>query len=109
MVIIKKERFIGLRVTDTEYRQIERKAKKAKMNMSQYVSLSALGRDIVIIDGLKEHTHQLSKLGSNLNQALILAHQGKLTTIDIMPIKKDIHAIWQLLNKLTEETRCIQG
>lgn len=30
---IRKERFIGLRVTDTEYRQIERKAKKAKMNI----------------------------------------------------------------------------
>lgn len=35
MVIIKKERFRGLRVTDVEYRQIERKAKKAKMNMRQ--------------------------------------------------------------------------
>lgn len=104
-----KERFIGLRVTDAEYRQIERKAKKAKMNMSQYVSLSALDRDIVIYDGLKEHTHQLSKLGSNLNQALILAHQGKLTTIDIMPIKKEIHAIWQYLNLSTEKTRRIQG
>ncbi len=104
-----KESFIGLRVTDTEYRQIERKAKKAKMNMSQYVSLQALERDITIYEGLKEHTYQLSKLGSNLNQALILAHQGKLTTIDIMPIKKEIHAIWQLLNRLTEETRRIQG
>lgn len=109
MVIIKKERFIGLRVTETEYRQIERKAKKAKMNMSQYVSLQALERDIFIFDGLKEHTHQLSKLGSNLNQALILAHQGKLTTIDIMPVKKEIHDIWQLLRQLTEKTRRIQG
>jgi hypothetical protein len=105
---IRKERFIGLRVTDTEYRQIERKAKKAKMNMSQYVSLQALERDIVIYEGLKEHTHQLSKLGTNLNQALILAHQGKLSTIDIQPIKREIHEIWQLLNSLTEETRRIQ-
>ena len=105
---IRKERFIGLRVTDTEYRQIERKAKKAKMNMSQYVSLQALERDIVIYEGLKEHTHQLSKLGTNLNQVLILTHQGKLNTIDIQPIKKEIHEIWQLLNSLTEETRRIQ-
>lgn len=106
--MIKKERFIGFRVTNVEYNQIERKAKKAKMNISQYVSLQALERDITIYEGLKEHTHQLSKIGSNLNQALILTHQGKLTTIDIMPIKKEIHAIWQLLNSLTEETRRIQ-
>lgn len=109
MMVIKKERFIGLRVTETEYGQIERKAKKAKMNISQYVCLQALERDIKIYDGLKEHTRQLAKLGGNFNQALILVHQGKLNTIDIMPIKKEIHAIWLLLNKLTEETRRIQG
>lgn len=108
VMTIRKERFIGLRVTDTEYRQIEGKAKKAKMNMSQYVSLQALERDIVVYEGLKEHTHQLSKLGTNLNQVLILAHQGKLSTIDIQPIKKEIHEIWQLLNSLTEGTKRIQ-
>ncbi|WDV44088.1 plasmid mobilization relaxosome protein MobC [Clostridiaceae bacterium M8S5] len=104
-----KVKRINFRVTDTEYKQIERKAKIAKMNMSQYVSLQALERDITIFDGLKEHTHQLSKLGTNLNQALILTHQGKLTTIDIKPIKEEIHEIWQLLRLLTEETRRIQG
>lgn len=109
MMIIKKDRFIGLRVTDVEYRVIERKAKKAKMNMSQYVSLQALERDITIYEGLNEYTHQLSKIGANLNQALILVHQGKLNTIDIMPVKKEIHEVWQLLNKLTEEIRRIQG
>lgn len=109
VMTIRKERFIGLRVTDTEYRQIKRKVEKVKMNMSQYVSLQALERDIVIHEGLKEHTYQLSKLGTNLNQALILAHQGKLSTIDIQPIKKEIHEIWQLLNSLTEGTKRIQG
>ncbi len=98
VIKLNKGKRINFRVTDTEYRQIESKAKKAKMNMSQYVSLQALERDITIYEVLKEHTHQLSKLGTNLNQALILAHQGKLTTIDIQPIKKEIHEIWQLLN-----------
>ena len=108
MIKLNKAKRINFRVTDTEYRQIERKAKKAKMNMSQYVSLQALERDIVIYEGLKEHTHQLSKLGTNLNQVLILVHQGKMSTIDIQPIKKEIHEIWQLLNSLTEGTKRIQ-
>ncbi|SKC77785.1 plasmid mobilization protein [Maledivibacter halophilus] len=105
MMVIKKERFIGLRVTETEYNQIERKAKKGKMNISQYVCLQALERDIKIYDGLKEHTRQLARLGGNFNQALILVHQGKLNTIDIMPIKKEIHAIWLLLNKCASVSR----
>ncbi|WP_458785402.1 plasmid mobilization relaxosome protein MobC [Vallitalea sediminicola] len=61
--------------------------------MSQYVSLQAF----TIYEGLKEHTHQLSKIGTNLNQVLILAHQGKLSNIDIQPIKNEIHEIWQLI------------
>jgi predicted DNA binding CopG/RHH family protein len=44
-----KTKRINLRVTEKDYAKI---SKKAKMNMSQYVSLSALDRDFVIIEDL---------------------------------------------------------
>ncbi|WP_416390146.1 plasmid mobilization protein [Tepidibacter hydrothermalis] len=100
-----KSRFIGFRVTENEYRKIEKKAQKSKMNISQYVSLSALGRDIVVIEDLKELTHQLSKVGTNLNQVTMLAHQGKVNTVDLSSVKKVVEEIWQLLNSLTEKTK----
>lgn len=75
------------------------------MNISQYVSLSALGRDIVIIEDLKELMHQLSKVGTNLNQLTLLAHQGKVTCIDLASVKKVVESIWQQLNLLTEKTK----
>jgi len=75
------------------------------MNISQYVSLSALGRDIVIIDNLKEITHQLIKVGTNLNQVTLLAHQGKVSCIDLSSVKKVVEEIWQLLNSLTDKIK----
>lgn len=102
---INKSKRITFRVTQSEYKKIENKAKKAKMNISQYVSLSAVGRDIVIIDDLKELTHQLSKVGINLNQITMLAHQGKVSCIDLSSVKKVVEEIWQLLNSLTDKTK----
>lgn len=75
------------------------------MNISQYVSLSALGRDIIVIEDLKELTHQLSKVGNNLNQITMLAHKGKVTCIGLAAVKKVVNEIWQLLNSLTEQIK----
>lgn len=102
---INKSRFIGLRVTEKEYQKIKTKAKKAKMNMSQYVSLSALDKDIVVFEELKEFIRQLSKLGNNLNQITMLAHKGRITAIDLLSVKKVVQGQWQLLNSLTEKTK----
>lgn len=102
---INKSRFIGFRVTEAEYNKIEKKARKAKMNISQYVSLSALDRDIVVFEDLKELIHQLSKVGNNLNQLTMLVHQGRVNVIDLKFVKEVVRDIWQLLNSLTEKTK----
>jgi len=53
VIIFNKSKRINLRVTEKDYEKISKKAKKAKMNMSQYVSLSALDRDFIVIEDLK--------------------------------------------------------
>lgn len=100
--IVIKTRSIGFRVTESEYTKIEKKAKKAKMNMSQYVSLSALGRDFVVIEDLKELIHQLSKVGNNLNQLTMLAHQNRLKEVNVKEAQVVLKEIWDVLNKITK-------
>ena len=75
------------------------------MSISQYVSLSALGKDIIVIEDLKALTHQLSKVGTNLNQITMLAHQQRISAVDLSSVKKVVEEIWQLLNSLTEPTK----
>lgn len=103
--ISNKVKRINLRVTEKEYEKISKKAKKAKMNISNYVSLSALGRDVVVFEELKEFSKQLAKVGNNLNQITMLAHQGKVRCIDLSSVKKVVSELWQLLNSLTEQTK----
>ena len=105
MTTMNKSKFIGFRVTEAEYNKIEKKAQKAKMNISQYVSLSALDRDIVVFEDLKDLIHQLSKVGNNLNQITMLVHQGRVKAVDLESVKKVVEEIWQLLNSLTEKTK----
>ena len=97
-----KTKRINLRVTEKDYEKISKKAKKAKMNMSQYVSLSALDRDFVVIEDLKDLIHQLSKVGNNLNQLTMLAHQNRLKEINVKETQAVLKEIWELLNKISK-------
>ena len=102
MIKSNKTKRINLRVTEKDYEKINKKAKKAKLNMSQYVSLSALDRDFVIIEDLKDLIHQLSKVGNNLNQLTMLAHQNRLKEINVRETQAVLKEIWELLNKISK-------
>ncbi|OOP72816.1 plasmid mobilization protein [Clostridium beijerinckii] len=87
----------NIRMTEDEIEQIKKKAKKANMTFSNYVIASALNKDIVVIDGIKDFTHQLSKVGTNINQLTMLCHQGKITCPDINSVSKILKEIWEKL------------
>ena len=87
----------NIRMTQEEIEFIKRKSIKANMTFSNYVISSAFNNEIVIIDGIKDFTHQLSKVGTNLNQLTILCHQGKVTCPDIISVNKLMNDLWEYL------------
>lgn len=87
----------NIRMTEDEIEQIKKKAKKANMTFSNYVIASAINKDIVVIDGIKDFTNQLSKVGTNINQLTMLCHQGKITCPDINSVSKILKEIWEKL------------
>lgn len=84
-------------MSEEEIENIKRKAKKANMTFSNYIISSAMNKEIVVIDGIKDFTHQLSKVGTNLNQLTMLCHQGKVTCPDITSINKVMKELWEYL------------
>ena len=100
---LNKVKRINLRVTEKDYDKISKKAKKAKLNISQYVSLSALDRDIVVFEDLKELIHQLSKVGNNLNQLTLLAHQNRLKEVNVKETMTVLKSIWETIDKFTKK------
>lgn len=67
------------------------------MTFSNYVIASALNKEIVIIDGIKDFTHQFSKVDTNLNQLTMLCYQGKINCPDINSVNKMLKGIWRNL------------
>lgn len=87
----------NIRMTQDETDIIMKKANKANMTFSNYVISSGLKNEIVIIDGIKDFTHQLSKVGVNLNQLTILCHKGKVSCADLSSVNKMLKDIWDIL------------
>ena len=72
----KKEKRITLRVTPEQYETIQAKAETAQMSTGAYVRAAALRHRVVVIDGLREFTHELKGIGRNINQLVVLANMG---------------------------------
>ena len=100
----KKTKFIRARVTEKEYTDIKARATKSKMNMSQYMTLSALKKEIIVVEELKDMVHNIAKIGNNINQLTVLAHTGKIKVVDLKGFKEALNKMWQVLDKLTART-----
>ena len=64
---------------------------------------SALNREIVVIDNLKELVIEVNKIGVNINQLTKLANQGKVDCAsELEEINKELVEAWQLLRQLIQ-------
>ncbi|WP_202711077.1 plasmid mobilization protein [Sporosalibacterium faouarense] len=103
-----KTKLITLRVTEKEYETIKKKATKSGISLSRFVAFSALGKNVVSVNGLPEVAKQLIKIGTNLNQLVMLCHQGRITCPDLSLTRKELNNIWQLFSFLTDPTKPLQ-
>ena len=96
---------ITFRVTPEEYETIKAKADQAHMSVSAYVRAAALRHKVVVVDGLKEHTHELKGIGRNLNQLTILAHEGRISAVDLDSVFSALEKNYIGLCKLADQER----
>ena len=62
-------------------KNIDYYARKSFMSRSAYIARAAI-YNTTVIDGLKEFTKEINRLGSNINQIVMLANQGIMKTVD---------------------------
>ena len=96
---------ITFRVTPEDYERIKTKADQAHMSVSAYVRAAALRHKVVVVDGLKEHTHELKGIGRSLNQLTILAHEGRITVVDLDGVFSALEKNYIGLCDLAEQER----
>lgn len=100
-----RNRQVNIRMTEKEYQEIKKKADASKRTFSSFIINASLNKNIAIINELKAFVHQLSKVGTNLNQLTILCHQGKITCIDITETKESIRDIYSALLKISDSKK----
>ena len=97
-----KDKNYAFRISAKDLDTIKKKSKQAKMTVTEYITQSALGKEIIIIDGLSEIVSQLKKIGNNLNQLTMLSHQGVMNTVNLDETEESLTAIYWKINELAK-------
>ena len=90
------------RLSEKDYLSIQNKAERAKLNMTAYITTSALQKQIVVIDGLNSFIAELKAIGKNLNQLTVLCNMGKIQSVGLTEIKERFGKIFDAIMELCE-------
>jgi len=78
---MRKDTTFSIRISKEDLERIKQNTRKARMSQSDYVTHCCLGRQIVVIEGLKELAKELRSIGNNLNQLTALANMKQLSVV----------------------------
>ena len=74
------------------------------MNMTSFITASALNKKIVVVDGLDKVLAELKAIGKNLNQLTILCNMGRIQCLDLKEIKTNFGAVFDYLYDLMDRS-----
>ena len=90
--------------SEKELEQIKKKVKKSKLTQPEYLLRSALDKNILVVDGLKEILLELSREGNNLNQIAKALNQNEEFKADqFLETKEKLMELWSLIEKILKE------
>ena len=95
-----KEKRITVRLTPEQYESIRGKAEEAMMTPSAFLRAAGMRHRIVVIPGVRELTHELKGIGRNLNQLVILSHEGRISRVDLTGVTAALEKIYEKLTVL---------
>lgn len=83
----KRTEILTFRVTPEEKKLIETKALSSYRLVSMYLRDCALDKEIIVIDGVKDVTNELRRIGNNLNQITKAVNSG-VYAVDLTETKR---------------------
>lgn len=96
---------MSIRIEEQFLNVIHKKAKKANMSLTDYVTFACLDKQIFIIDGLDDVLKEIKAIGRNINQLTTLANMGRIDTVNFSELTKQYSAVAEMLNNLLERKR----
>lgn len=102
---MQKDKKFSIRISESDLETIKQKAKQANLSQGEYVTRCCLGRQVVVIDGLKEVAKELRSVGNNLNQLAVLANMGRIQTVDLKSTAQELAVISATVRDIQERRR----
>ena len=75
------------------------------MKLSDFVLRTALGKKIIIAEGLQDVVKQQRAIGNNLNQLTRLANQGEVNIIDLKRLADEYAAVTAMIAEVLREVK----
>lgn len=93
-----------MRFRENDYMAIKRKAEKANMNFTEFVTAAAMNKSITVIDELGDVLKEQKAIGRNINQLTMLCNMGKIICPDLRELKNQYADVLTALNNIVR--RC---
>lgn len=100
-----KDTTFSIRIASDDLDTIRKKAKQARLSQSDYVTRCCLGRQVVVIEDLKEVARQLRGIGSNLNRLTMLANMGRVEITNLDGLTQELANVSAVLREIQERGR----
>ncbi len=100
-----KDTTFSIRISSDDLNTIKQKAKQARLSQSDYVTRCCLGRQVVVVEDLKEVLKQQRAIGNNLNQLTVLANMGRVSVANLDEAAKELKKISETLREIAERGR----
>ena len=100
-----KDTTFSIRIASSDLDIIRKKAKQARMSQSDYVTRCCLGRQVVVIEDLKETAKQLRAIGGSLNRLTVLANMGRVEIANLDGLARELARVSTALREIQERGR----
>lgn len=101
----RKDTTFSIRISTDDLNTIKGKAQQAHMSQSDYVTRCCLGRQVVIVEGLKDVLKMLRSIGNNINQLVTLAHMGRVSVINLDGVVQTLSEIRDAVREIAERKK----
>ena len=100
-----KDTTFSIRIASSDLDTIRKKAKQARMSQSDYVTRCCLGRQVVVIEDLKETAKQPRAIGGSLNRLTVLANMGRVEIANLDGLARELARVSTALREIQERGR----
>lgn len=97
-----KDRRKTIRMSKEEEKRVLLSLEDTGLNFSDYVRKAINDHPVIVISGIRDLHMQIAKIGNNLNQLTMLAHEGRITSVNLAECLEMLQLTYDKLNEISE-------